>query len=525
MSPLESDDSRMRAERLRKLGELKEQGIHPYPYRFERTHKAKDLQEKYKDLANEVETEDEVRFCGKVMNERNTWMFVDVFDETGKVQLFCHKQNLDPDKLKRLRLLDKGDYIGVTGTIRRTKAGELSIKVTDYEVLCKSLLPLPDSWDGFSDVEARYRQRYVDMLVNPEVRDTLRKRSLIVRTLRNFLDERDFLEIETPTLQVEAGGADARPFITHHNTLDLDLYLRIATELHLKRLIVGGFERVYEIGRIFRNEGISTRHNPEFTMLEMYCAYGDYNDLMDFTEEMVGDCVQTVCGTTSLHYQGVDIEFGRPWKRVKMVDAIKSVTGEDMDAIKTFDEAKAVAAKLGVKLDGVDSRGGVINAIFEDKVESTLMQPTFIIDYPVEISPLTKAHRERPGEVERFELFVYGRELANGYSELTDPLDQRARLEDQARKKAAGNEEAMPLDLDFIAAMEYGMPPTMGIGIGIDRLCMYLTNSASIRDVIAFPTMKPLGGDKDKDKDKGEGDGAGAGAGKKKDKEPVKVEG
>ncbi len=492
MTSLEVEGGRLRAERLRKLEDLQALGVKPYPYRFERTHKAEDLQKLYEDLAPETETQDVVRVCGKVLKERNSWMFVDLYDETGKIQLFCHKESLSPEKLDMRKLLDKGDYLGVTGTIRRTKAGELSIRVTDFELLCKSLQPLPDSWEGFTDVEARYRHRYVDMIMNSSVRDTLRKRSLAVRALRQFLDDREFLEIETPTLQVEAGGADARPFVTHHNTLDIDLYLRIATELHLKRLIVGGFERVYEIGRIFRNEGISTRHNPEFTMLEMYCAYGDYNDLMDFTEEMIVDCATKVCSTDNLEYQGQQLSLARPWRRVRMTDAIKEVTGVDVESAKTFDEMKKIATTLGVPLEKEESRGEVINTIFETKVESTLIQPTFIIDYPVEISPLTKAHRTNPGEVERFELFVFGRELANGYSELSDPLDQRARLEDQARKKAAGNEEAMPLDLDFILAMEYGMPPTMGIGIGIDRLVMYLTNSASIRDVIAFPTMKPL---------------------------------
>ncbi|MDX2108216.1 MAG: lysine--tRNA ligase [Candidatus Melainabacteria bacterium] len=487
----DSESSRLRDERLKKLQTLREQGIQPYPYKFERTHQNKDLQEKYKDLANETETQDVVKVCGRVMNERNTWMFVDLYDDSGKIQLFCHKENLDKDKLQTLKLFDKGDIIGATGTIRRTKAGELSVKVTDFELLCKSLQPLPDSWSGFTDVEARYRHRYVDLIINPEVRDTLRKRSLAIRTIRNFLDSRGFLEIETPTLQVEAGGADARPFVTHHNTLDLELYLRIATELHLKRLVVGGFERVYEIGRIFRNEGISTRHNPEFTMLEMYCAYGDYKDLMDFTEEMLLQCATTVCGTSDLVYQGQVLNFKQPFKRIRMVDAIKEVTGKDVESMKTFDEVKACATEIGVRLDEEKTRGEVINTIFEEKVEHTLIQPTFIIDYPVEISPLTKAHRDRPGEVERFELMVAGRELANGYSELTDPLDQRARLEEQARKKAAGDVEAMPLDLDFILAMEYGMPPTMGIGIGIDRLVMLLTDSASIRDVIAFPTMKP----------------------------------
>ncbi len=484
--------SRLRAERLRKLNELRAEGINPYPYKFVRTHQAQELQEKYKDLAANTETDDEVKICGRVMNERNTWMFVDLYDCTGKMQLFCHKESLSADQLRRLRLLDKGDFIGVTGTVRRTKAGELSVRVTDYDVLCKSLQPLPDSWEGFTDVEARYRHRYIDMIMNPSVRETLLKRALAVRYMRQFLDSRGFLEIETPVLQTEAGGADARPFVTHHNTLDLDLYMRIATELHLKRLIIGGFEKVYEIGRIFRNEGISTRHNPEFTMLEMYQAYGDYNQLMDFCEEMLLDIAEKLLGVTKFKYQDCEIDFARPWRRVTMHDAIAQVTGVDVGAISDFKEAVKVASTLGVELKGEDSRGAVINAIFEAAVEHTLIQPTFIVDYPKEISPLTKAHRTQPGLVERFELFIYGRELANGYSELSDPQDQRQRLEEQSSKKAAGCEEAQPLDLDFILAMEYGMPPTMGVGIGIDRLVMYLTDAASIRDVIAFPTMKPL---------------------------------
>jgi lysyl-tRNA synthetase class 2 len=433
------------------------------------------------------------------MNERNTWMFVDVFDESGKIQLFCHKDSLPEADLKRLRLLDKGDFIGATGTVRRTKQGELSIKVSKYEVLSKSLLPLPVSWEGFTDVEARYRQRYVDMIMNPSVRENFKTRALAIRFIRNFLDERDCLEIETPVLQVEAGGAAARPFVTHHNALDIDLYLRIATELHLKRLIIGGFERVYEIGRIFRNEGVSTRHNPEFTMLELYWAYGDYNELMDLTEEMIRDLVVKLTGSAKVKYQNTTIDFGEKWRRLRMTEAIRQATGVEVSSLKEFDEIRDAANKIGVDTKDCDSRGAIVNAIFESKCETSLIQPTFIIDYPVEISPLSKAHRRNPDEVERFELFVYGRELANGYSELTDPEDQRARLEDQALKKAAGNEESMPLDLDFITAMEYGMPPTMGIGIGIDRLVMMLTDATSIRDVIAFPTMKPIRHDKEKD--------------------------
>jgi lysyl-tRNA synthetase class 2 len=487
----EEDSSRLRDERLRKLGELKAAGVNPYPYSFKRTATAQELKDKYKDLAPDTETQDVVSICGRILNERNTWMFVDVYDETGKIQLFCHKESLPEAELKRLRLLDKGDFIGATGKIRRTKAGELSVRITSYEVLAKSLLPLPLSWDGFTDVEARYRHRYVDLIINPEQRDRLKKRSLAIRALRNFLDARGFYEVETPVLQVEAGGADARPFITHHNALGIDLYMRIATELHLKRLIIGGFEKVYEIGRTFRNEGISTKHNPEFTMLELYQAYGDYNELMDFTEQIVQHICKETCGDTKVTYQGVEIDFKSPWRRISMRDSIKEVTGIDMEKVESFEQAKEIATKLGIKLEHEASVGEVTNSIFEAKVESTLMQPTFITDYPVEISPLTKKHRNKEGLVERFELFMYGREHANGYSELSDPQDQRARLEDQARKREAGNDEAQPLDLDFIMAMEYGMPPTMGVGIGMDRLVMLLTDSASIRDVIAFPTMKP----------------------------------
>jgi lysyl-tRNA synthetase, class II len=491
---MESEGGRLRDERLRKLNELKERGINPYPYSFQRTARAAELQEKYKDLPSGTETEDIVRVCGKILNERNTWQFIDLFDESGKIQVFVDKKACMPEGWPEdlLKLLDKGDYIGVEGIVRRTPRGELSVKARKLELLSKSLQPLPDSWEGFTDVEARYRHRYVDMVMNANVRETLRKRSLVVRYMREFLDNRGFLEIETPVLQTEAGGADARPFITHHNTLDIDLYLRIATELHLKRLIIGGFERVYEIGRTFRNEGMSTKHNPEFTMLELYCAYGDYNELMDFTEEMITYIAERVCGSTKISYQGTEIDLKRPWRRVSMYDAIKEATGFDVSTLTDLAAAKKAAKDLGVPLEHEESVGEIINTIFEEKAESTLIQPTFLIDYPVEISPLTKVHRSKPGLVERFELFALGREHGNGYSELNDPLDQRGRLEDQARKRAAGNEEAQPMDLDFILAMEYAMPPTMGVGIGIDRLCMLLTDSASIRDVIAFPTMKPL---------------------------------
>lgn len=489
----EQEGGRPREDRVRKLNKLREKGINPYPYKFDRTSKASDLQEKYKDLAAGTETEDVVSICGKVMSERNTWQFIDVYDDSGKIQVFCDKKGGQPAQWTEddLKLLDRGDYVGITGTVRRTPRGELSIRAKELQMLSKTLQPLPELHDGIKDVETRYRRRYVDLIMNPESRETFRKRSLIVRYMREFLDDRGYMEVETPVLQPEAGGAEARPFVTHHNALDMELFMRIATELHLKRLIIGGFERVYEIGRIFRNEGISTRHNPEFTMLEAYCAYGDYNELMDFVEEMVCHIAEKVCGTTKLNYQGTEIEFKRPWRRVSMYQAIKEATGLDVETLPDFAAAKQAAEKMGIKLEHEDSRGMVINRIFEEKAEATLIQPTFLIDYPVEISPLTKKHRSKEGLVERFELFVFGREHANGYSELTDPEDQLSRLEDQSRKREAGNDEAQPMDQDFILAMEYGMPPTMGIGIGIDRLVMLLTNSASIRDVIAFPTMKP----------------------------------
>lgn len=486
------DHGRLREERLRKLETLQSKGINVYPYKYSRTHKAAQLQKLYESLAPGAETNDIVRVCGRIMNERNSWMFIDLYDESGKIQLFCHKDNLSEEELQKLRLCDKGDFIGAEGTVRRTKQGELSVKVTKWEILTKSLQPLPDSWHGFTDVEARYRHRYVDMLMNPPVRETLRKRSLLTKAIRQFLDEHDYYEIETPVLQTEAGGADARPFTTHHNALSLDLTLRIATELHLKRLIVGGFERVYEIGRVFRNEGISTRHNPEFTMLEFYAAYGDYFEMMDFTEELITVAVRTVCGSTKIPYGDKEVDFARPWKRLRMVDAIKAGTNVDFAKLNTYEEVKKAAQNLQVNVSDIKTRGAVINTVFETVVEPTLWQPTFIIDYPVEVSPLTKVHRTNPGEVERFELFITARELANGYSELNDPADQRRRLEEQARKKAGGNLEAMPMDEDFLLALEYGMPPTMGIGIGIDRLAMLVTNSPSIRDVIAFPTMKPI---------------------------------
>jgi lysyl-tRNA synthetase class 2 len=397
-----------------------------------------------------------------------------------------------PDAFNQLKkLTDSGDIIGVKGNIRRTKKGELSVNVSRYTVLTKSLLPLPDKWHGLTDTEKRYRQRYVDLIVNPDVRETFRRRAKITAAIRRYLEDQGFLEIETPVLQVEAGGADARPFITYHNTLQMDLYLRIATELPLKRLVVGGFEKVFELGRIFRNEGISTRHNPEFTSVEVYQAYADYNDIMQLTENLITTVTQDVLGTLQITYQEQSVDLTPPWRRVTMHELVQEKTGLDFTQFKTLDEAKTAARQAGIeRVNECASIGKLLNECFEQKCEETLIQPTFVLDYPVEISPLAKPHRDKPGLVERFELFIVGRETANAFSELTDPIDQRDRLEAQAARKAAGDLEAQGVDEDFIAALEYGMPPTGGLGIGIDRLVMLLSDSASIRDVIAFPLLK-----------------------------------
>jgi lysyl-tRNA synthetase class 2 len=490
----------IRATRIEKIQQIKDLGLNPFAYKWEVTHNAAELQEKYVNLTNGEAVDETVSIAGRIVARRvfGKLAFFELQDETGKIQLYLDKKKIDSqmsdltgafNHLKKLT--DTGDILGVKGTIKRTEKGELSVYVSEYAILTKSLLPLPDKWHGLTDTEKRYRQRYVDLIVNPGVRQTFRRRAQITAAVRRYLEEKDFLEIETPVLQSEAGGADARPFVTYHNTLEMNLYLRIATELHLKRLIVGGFEKVFELGRIFRNEGVSTRHNPEFTMIEVYQAYADYFDMMALTEDLIGYVAREVLGKTKITYQEKEIDLTPPWQRATMHELVQKATGLDFNQFNNFAEAKTAAQEVGIDVpDDCQSIGKLLNETFAQKVEDTLIQPTFVLDYPVEISPLAKPHRSKPGLVERFELFIVGRETANSFSELTDPLDQRQRLEAQAAKKAAGDLEAHDIDEDFLAALEYGMPPTGGLGIGIDRLVMLLTDSPSIRDAIAFPLLK-----------------------------------
>jgi len=491
----------IRATRLEKVEQLKQLGFNPYAYRWESTHHAAELQEKYASLPSGEEVDIEVAVAGRLMARRvfGKLAFFNLQDDSGTIQLYLDKKTIQsamadvPDAFTHLKqLTDVGDIIGVRGKIKRTEKGELSVYVSFYEILSKSLLPLPDKWHGLTDVAKRYRQRYVDLIVNPQARETFRRRAKITAAMRRYLEQQDFIEIETPVLQSEAGGADARPFITYHNTLNMELYLRIATELHLKRLIVGGFEKVFELGRIFRNEGVSTRHNPEFTSIEVYQAYADYHDMMALTENLITTVAREVLGTLQITYQGEAINLAPPWRRVTMHDLVQEQTGIDFNQFQTVEEAKAAAIEAGVLgVEDCQAIGHIVNEVFENKIESTLIQPTFVLDYPVEISPLAKPHRQKPGLVERFELFIVGRETANSFSELTDPIEQRQRLEAQAARKAAGDLEAQGVDEDFLTALEYGMPPTGGLGIGIDRLVMLLADCPSIRDAIAFPLLKP----------------------------------
>lgn len=486
-----SAKDQIRQTRIQKLADLADKGVNPYPYSYAKDANAADLQEKYKDLTAGEETEDTYSVAGRVMAIRNTGMFIDLMDNSGKIQVFSHKENLTEEQIKVLKLVDIGDIMGFTGTIRRTPRGELSIKSTSLKMLSKSLLPLPEKFHGLTDVETRYRQRYVDMIVNEDVRKTFQMRSKIIQKIREYLTKQEFLEVETPMLHPQAGGANARPFVTHHNALDMDMFMRIAPELYLKRLMVGGLsEKIFEINRSFRNEGIDIRHNPEFTMMELYQAYVDYNEMMVLTENMIASIAQELLGTMKIQYGKNEIDLTPPWDRKTMLGAVKETTGIDFNTIFTLDEAKAKAKSVGVHADDCDNWGQVIDAIFEEKIEPTLIQPVHIIDYPRDISPLAKVHRDNERLTERFETRVNGWEIANAFSELTDPIDQRMRFEAQAQAKAKGDDEAMSIDEDFICALEHGMPPAGGLGIGIDRIVMLLTNSPSIRDVIAFPTLK-----------------------------------
>jgi len=493
--------NRLEQARLEKARALSDLGQGPYALRFDPSHRAADLQRDHADLPNGQEREVAVAVAGRVMTRRvmGKIAFFTLADESGPIQLFIEKATLvdsmpeDPEAFAHLTsLVDAGDLIGVHGSLRRTDRGELSVKVKGWSMLTKSLQPLPDKWHGLADVEKRYRQRYLDLIVSPHTRETFRRRARLVSALRRWLEARGFLEIETPVLQSVPGGADARPFETHHNTLDLPLTLRIATELHLKRLVVGGFERVYELGRIFRNEGVSTRHNPEFTSVEIYQAYADYIDMLVLTEQMVAEATQEVCGSTRITYQGTEIDLTPPWRRATMHELVEQATGLDFTAYTSREEAAAAMELQGLQVPALaDSVGRLLVEAFEQRVEADLIQPTFVLDYPVENSPLARSHRSKPGLVERFELFIVGRETANAFSELIDPVDQRRRLEAQQERKLAGDLEAQGVDEDFLHALEVGMPPTGGLGIGIDRLAMLLTDSASIRDVIAFPLLRP----------------------------------
>ncbi|KAK2352566.1 lysine--tRNA ligase, cytoplasmic [Trifolium repens] len=519
-----SDREAIRAIRLKKVEELRSKGLNPYAYEWNKTHSASQLQDIYRDLENGEETNsenDHVSIAGRIVARRafGKLAFLTLRDDSGTIQLYCEKERLIDDQFEQLKAhVDIGDILGARGTIKRTEKGELSVCVLSFAILTKSLLPLPDKYHGLTDIDKRYRQRYVDMIANPEVADVFRRRAKVVSEIRRTMDSLGFVEVETPVLQGAAGGAEARPFVTYHNSLGRDLYLRIATELHLKRMLVGGFEKVYEIGRIFRNEGISTRHNPEFTTIEMYEAYSDYQSMMNLAEEIVTQCALAVHGKLTVDYQGVEICLERPWRRETMHNLVKEISGINFNELgNDLEVAKqATLSTLGNDLEYKDkasieacqSVGHLLNEVFEIFVEPKLIQPTFVLDYPIEISPLAKPHRRSTGLTERFELFICGRELGNAFSELTDPIDQRGRLEDQIRqhekKRAAvstnadkkeGTEDEddsyeVTLDEDFLTALEYGMPPASGMGLGIDRLVMLLTNSPSIRDVIAFPVLK-----------------------------------
>ncbi|MFH1105418.1 MAG: lysine--tRNA ligase [Actinomycetota bacterium] len=485
---------RMTAARLAKVEAMRAAGDEPYPYRFERTALAADLQARFDDLAPGTDTGETVTVAGRVINVREigNLSFAVLQDVSGQIQLFVTEEYLG-DRYQAFRDLDAGDWVGATGEVVTTKRGELSVRVTEFTLLAKGLRPLPEKWHGLVDVEKRHRQRYVDLIVNPDARRIMEARIATVASLRSTLAGRGFVEVETPLLHELAAGALARPFITHHDALGIDMYLRIAIELHLKRLVVGGVERVFEIGRVFRNEGVSVRHNPEFTMLEVYQALADYGDMAELTETLVADAALAVAGTTELTYQGKPLSLTPPWNRIRYFDSVAEATGEVWSPAMSVADARRLAKKANVHVEEAWGVGKIVAEMFEGLVEPTLWNPTFVIDFPKEISPLAKDHRTTPGLVERFEVICTGSELANAFSELNDPVEQRRRFEAQVEARNAGDEEAHPMDEDFIRALEYGLPPTGGLGVGVDRLVMLLTDQASIREVVLFPALRPEG--------------------------------
>lgn len=480
--------------RREKMNTMRENGLDPFGKRFDRTHLTKELVEQYGELENEVleEKNISVTIAGRIMTKRGKGKagFAHIQDLSGQIQVYVRKDVVGDEQYEIFNSADLGDIVGIEGTLFRTKMGEFSIKVTNFVFLTKALRPLPDKFHGLKDVEQRYRQRYLDLIMSQESKETFITRSRIIQSMRRYLDDHGYLEVETPMMHAIAGGASARPFITHHNALDIPLFMRIAIELHLKRLIVGGLEKVYEIGRVFRNEGVSTRHNPEFTMIELYEAYADYRDIMSLTENLVAHIAQEVLGTTTVQYGEYEVDLKPEWKRLHMVDAIKEYTGVDFWKEMSVEEARALAKEHGVEITEHMLYGHIVNEFFEQKVEEKLIQPTFIYGHPVEISPLAKKNDEDPRFTDRFELFIVAREHANAFTELNDPIDQRERFEAQLKEREQGNDEAHEMDEDFVEALEYGMPPTGGLGIGIDRLVMLLTNSPSIRDVLLFPLMR-----------------------------------
>ena len=479
-----------RAVRREKLANLQQAGKDPFEItKFDVTHHSTEVKANYAELEGK-----EVSIAGRMLSKRimGKASFCNVQDLKGNIQVYVARDSIGEENYAGFKKFDVGDIVGIVGTVFTTKTGEISIHAVSVTLLTKSLQMLPEKYHGLTNTDLRYRQRYVDLIVNPEARDVFVKRSRIIREIRNFLDARGFMEVETPMLVSNAGGAAARPFETHFNALDEDFKLRISLELYLKRLIVGGLERVYEIGRVFRNEGLDTRHNPEFTLMELYQAYTDYHGMMDLTEDMYRYVAQAVLGTTKISYNGVEMDLGKPFERITMVDAVKRYAGVDFDAINTLEEARAIAKEKGVEYEERHKKGDILNLFFETFAEEHMIQPTFVMDHPVEVSPLTKRKPDKPEYVERFEFFMNGWEMANAYSELNDPIDQRARFAAQEEQFAAGDEEANHTDEDFLNALEIGMPPTGGIGYGIDRMTMLFTDSAAIRDVLLFPTMKPI---------------------------------